>query len=375
MLNLNVLMVGGLVPWHPQAGGGQIIAYKISEALARAGHDMRYIAIAPEGYQREPDWGEVAFTPQGTRLSASIPWAFQLARNSRMDDYDIVHVHCGNETVSDCLAFAFSRRIGLKPRFVMSIYAPKVHTFPRSRGELVTAISCHSADLVFSLSDFSKQDISTAYRIAPSKIQVTYAGVDSSFFAALPSRPHADTPHLSLLYSGRLNGPRQQKGIDVLLRSLPLVVRHHDVVLNIIGTGPRLEQHTALAEELNVHRYVNFFGFIEHDKMPAYYAQADLFILPSRRESFGLVLVEAMACGVPVVATTAGAIPEVVEHGVTGLLVPPDDPEALAGAMNSLLSDPNRMKAMGARGKQRVEKYFTWDKVAERVIEGYHKIL
>lgn len=368
-------MVGGLVPWHAEAGGGQIIAYKISETLARAGHDIHYVAIAPEGYQREVDWGEVTFAPKGPGLLASIPHAIRLARGGRVDEYDIVHVHSQNETIADCLAYGLSRRIGLKPRFVMSIYAPKAYAFPRSPGEVITAISCHSADLIFSLSEFSKKDISRAYRVAASKIAVTYAGVDSPFLARSPTPARKSDDRFSLLFCGRLNGPHEQKGIDVLLKSLPLVLRHHDTVLNIIGTGARLEQYRALADELNVSRYVNFLGLLEHDRMPAYYAQADLFVLPSRRESFGLVLAEAMACGVPVVATTAGAIPEVVEDGVTGLLVPPDDPEALAQAITSLLSDPDRMKAMGTRGKARVEKHFTWDKVAERMIEGYHKVL
>ena len=75
------------------------------------------------------------------------------------------------------------------------------------------------------------------------------------------------------------------------------------------------------------------------------------------------------------VATTAGAIPEVVEDGVTGLLVPSDDAEAFAAAVVSLLSGPERMKAMGTAGATRVSEHFTWDKVAERVIEGYHKVL
>jgi glycosyltransferase involved in cell wall biosynthesis len=82
-----------------------------------------------------------------------------------------------------------------------------------------------------------------------------------------------------------------------------------------------------------------------------------------------------MACGLPVVATTAGAIPEVVEDGVTGVLVAPDDPEALANTVVSLLSDPERMKAMGTAGVERVRERFTWDKVAQRVMDGYHRVL
>jgi glycosyltransferase involved in cell wall biosynthesis len=109
--------------------------------------------------------------------------------------------------------------------------------------------------------------------------------------------------------------------------------------------------------------------------MPEWYRQADLFVLPSRRESFGLVLAEAMACGLPVVATTAGAIPEVVENAATGLLVPPDHSEAFAAAVVSLMSDPGRMKGMGAAGSRRVKERFTWEKVAQRVMESYHSVL
>ena len=372
---MKILSVAGLVPWHPEAGGGQIIAYKVGEALSRAGHNVDHRAVAPAEYQREVNWGRFNYVAEESGLLSSILSALRGVRSQRLDEYDVVHVHAANETVGHCLAHAVHRRRATKPVFVMSIYSPRVYAFPRSPTEVITAISCHGARLICSLSEFSRSDISRAYRIASSKISVTYAGVDSSFTEHSPTRPKEKDGPFSLLFCGRLNGPREQKGIDVLLKSLPLVVRHHDVLLNIIGTGPRLEQYRSLAEELNVSRYVNFLGFIEHEQMPQYYAQADLFVLPSRRESFGLVLAEAMACGLPVVATTAGAIPEVVEDGVTGILVPPDDPAALAQAITSLLSDPDKMKTMGARGKARVEKHFTWDRVAQRVIEGYRQVL
>ena len=368
-------MVGGLVPWHPQAGGGQVIAHKISEALAQAGHDVHYVAIAAEEYQREVDWGEVAYVRSGPGLSASVPRAIQLARGARRHAYDIVHVHSQNETIGYSLAYGLASRIRPEPKLVMSVYAPKAYAFPRSVGEIATAVSCRSADLIFSLSEFSKRDIARAYRLPLSKIAVTYAGVDSSFTPKNRSLATKAREPFVLLYCGRLNGPREQKGIDVLLKSLPVVLSRHNAVLKVVGTGPRLRQYQALAGELGIGQHVRFLGFVEHGGMPECYHQADLFVLPSRRESFGLVLAEAMACGLPVVATTAGAIPEVVEDGVAGLLAPPDDPQALADAVNSLLSDPAKMEAMGAAGRARVERLFTWDRVVERMIAGYHKVL
>jgi glycosyltransferase involved in cell wall biosynthesis len=372
---VNILSIGGLVPWYPDAGGGQIIAYKTSQALARAGHDVHYLAIAPQGYERQVDWRKVEYAPEGPGLLGALRLAPQLARSTDGDEYQIVHVHLANETIGHGLAYALARKMGLRPRLVLSVYAPRAYALPRSLAEVVTKFCCHSGDLLFCLSESSKRDISRAYHVPTSKLAVTYAGVDSSFTAQASQRDRSDNDPFSLLFCGRLNGPHEQKGVDVLLKSLPQVLSHHKVVLDIIGTGPRLFQYQALAERLGVSQQVRFLGFVEHQEMPRHYQQADLFVLPSRRESFGLVLAEAMACGLPVVATTAGAIPEVVEDGVTGILVPPDDAEALADAVVSLLSDRPRMQAMGAAGAKRVRERFTWDKVAQRVVGGYDSVL
>lgn len=370
-----ILSIGGLVPWHPDAGGGQIIGYKTSQALALADLHVHYVAVAPEGYQRQQDWGDVEWTRTPPGLAEAVPLARRLAGSGSINDYDLVHVHQTGESVGYLLAYALARRIGLRPKLVVSIYAPRTYALPRSLGEVITALSCHSADIMFCLSEFSKRDISRGYRVPLSKLAVTYAGVDSSFVTQPPRDEKSDSPAFSLLFCGRLNGPHEQKGMDVLLKSLPLVLNRHRAMLNIIGTGPRLPQYQRLAEQLGVAQQVRFLGFVEHQDMPNHYQQADLFVLPSRRESFGLVLAEAMACGLPVVATNVGAIPEVVQDGVTGVLVPPDDAQALADAMVSLLSDRPRMQAMAAAGAQRVRERFTWDLVAQRVLGGYHSVL
>ncbi|MGB3903792.1 MAG: glycosyltransferase, partial [Anaerolineae bacterium] len=152
---MDILMVGGLVPWHPQSGGGQIIAYKTGEALSKKGLSVDYVAFAPRGQRREVGWGNLIYELQEPGLLSSVSSALRSVRKRPLDQYDIVHVHAANETVGYCLAYALCRRGASRPRFVMSIYSPRVHAFPRSPGEVITALSCRNADLVFSLSRFS----------------------------------------------------------------------------------------------------------------------------------------------------------------------------------------------------------------------------
>jgi glycosyltransferase involved in cell wall biosynthesis len=116
--------------------------------------------------------------------------------------------------------------------------------------------------------------------------------------------------------------------------------------------------------------------WIGRDELPSLYRSSGMLVLPSVwEEPFGIPLVEAMASGLPVVATRVGGIPEIVEHGVTGLLVPPDDPDALAGAIAELLVDPSRARELGEAGRRRAEERFSWETVAERLRGLYADLL
>jgi len=369
---LNILMIGGLVPGHPHAGGGQIIAYKLSEAIAQLGHNIDYIAIAPKEFQREVKWGRFIYLEQGKL----IPQFLRSLRDATKN-YDLIHLHLGNEVTGFCLGYGFRKLPGFNKnqKLIFSIYSPLVHGFPRSFPEVCGIATCRNADAIFSLSEFAKRNISNAYHIPSSRIKVTYAGVDDSFFLEKKSYGYVQKANnFSLLFCGRLNG-KEQKGVDILLRAMPLIHKEYQVTLKIIGSGPRLEQYKIIARDLGIEKNVKFPGSIKHDELPKYYSEADLFVFPSRRESFGLVLAEAMAAGLPVVSTKAGAIPEVVKDGDTGILAPPNNPQKLADAVNSLLDNPERMRRMGMKGKERVKKYFTWNKVAERVLRYYEEIL
>jgi glycosyltransferase involved in cell wall biosynthesis len=362
-------MVGDVVPWYPGAGGAAVTPFGLAKALASAGHQVDYVALAPEGFRRQVEWGEITYLA-GTNRYLS-PFLQYLKTRPRLTQYDIVHAH-GIEG----LGFAIHRKLFRDIRFVNGFYLGTVNRFPwriRSPFDPYCYFSCKWADMVITASGDTKGRICDAYDIAASRIRVMYAGVDESFFATgIPQRP---SDRFSLLFCGYLGGARQVKGLDVLLEALPTILGTHDVSLQIIGTGERTEQYKAMCRELAIEERVSFLGFIEHSRLPPHFSSADLFVLPSRSESFGLVLAEAMACGLPVVSTRVGGIPEVVEEGATGLLVPPNDPPALAEAIIELLDDPERMRDMGVRGRERVREHFTWDKVAERVLGFYREIL
>jgi len=162
-----------------------------------------------------------------------------------------------------------------------------------------------------------------------------------------------------------------RKNTEDLLRALPAV---REAVpgtrLRIVGDGPERGRLESLRARLDLGRSVRFLGAVrDRARLRAEYFSADLFCLPTLQEGFGIVFLEAMAAGLPVVACDAAAVPEVVRDGETGVLVPPRDVDALARAVVSLLRDPDGRSRMGARGRRIVERY-DWPRVARRFLEA-----
>lgn len=164
-----------------------------------------------------------------------------------------------------------------------------------------------------------------------------------------------------LLYFGRLD--LFQKGLDTLLRAL---ARLDGVELRVAGRGKDAERLLELAAELGVGDRLRLEGPVSEARRLELFGGASALVMPSRFEGFGMVAAEAQAAGVPVVASTAGSLPEVV--GEAGVLVPPEDPEALAAALRSLLADPARRAELGRAARSHAAR-FGWDRVAERHYE------
>lgn len=156
------------------------------------------------------------------------------------------------------------------------------------------------------------------------------------------------------------------KHVEVAIQSVRWLVERgrRDVVLLIGGSGPEEPRLRQLAESLGVQRSVRFLGFLPEPELPRYFGLADVFCFPSVFETFGIVLAQAMAAGLPVVAAHSSAVPEVVQHGMTGLLSPPLDADAMAANIATLLDDRALRIHMGQAARTRAVQLYDWDRVA-----------
>ncbi|HKJ55536.1 MAG TPA: glycosyltransferase family 4 protein, partial [Nitriliruptoraceae bacterium] len=206
-----------------------------------------------------------------------------------------------------------------------------------------------------------------ALGLRPADFQVVPNGVEVDRFAN--ARP-LDSMRAStaLLFVGRLE-PR--KGLATLVSAFAMIKeRHPDVRLFVVGEGPQREAAQA-GLPMGLRSDVVFLGRVDHDELPRLYRSADLYVSPALGgESFGIVLAEAMAAGATVVASDIPGYRSVVTDGVTGVLVAPDDPGALARELSALLDDPERARALARRGRRDVAR-LDWSVVAEQVRAVY----
>jgi glycosyltransferase involved in cell wall biosynthesis len=172
---------------------------------------------------------------------------------------------------------------------------------------------------------------------------------------------------IRLLFVGRLVS---QKGLDVLFRALSLLKEqagknHVDWTLTIAGEGPLKNELARASEGLRLSDRITFRGWLERGHLPAVYKNADVFVLPSRDEGMPNAMLEAMAAGLPVIGSRVAGIDEVVIDGETGLLVPPDDADALAAALRIVIEDRDKTFALGQAARKRVEAHYSWDMAAD----------
>lgn len=232
-------------------------------------------------------------------------------------------------------------------------------------------------DKVFTVSELVRQYTIDTDHVAPEKVQTIYNGLNLADFA--PSAQTCDQTHRPPTHwvIATVGNIRHIKGHDILLRAAALVIaRYPNITFQITGEvlePAYMESLDKLIRDLNLTGRVRFTG--GSNNLPQLLAAADLFVLPSRSEGFSNAIIEAMAAGLPVVATNVGGNAEAVQHGTTGLIVPPQDPEAMAAAILALLDNPHQAQTMGTAGRQLVLDKFTTEAMMRQTTHVYATLL
>jgi glycosyltransferase involved in cell wall biosynthesis len=220
---------------------------------------------------------------------------------------------------------------------------------------------------VLTVSESSSSDIVADMGVDPARLRIVPVGVDHTRFRPLPHVPKVPG---RLMTTASADVPL--KGLVPLLEALAKVRTERHAELVVIGK-PRAESRVQeTIERLGLEDTVQFVSGVSDERIVELYAEAEVAVVPSLYEGFSLPAVEAMACGVPLVATTGGALPEVAgEDGETALLVPPGDVGALAAAIGEALDDPTLRAHIGTAGRRRVLERFTWRATAEGTVAAY----
>jgi len=242
-------------------------------------------------------------------------------------------------------------------------------------------VAATSAAAVVAVSDGMRADINAAYpSIPPERIRVIRNGIDTSEYAPDPATEVLDKHGIDpsrpyVIFVGRIT---RQKGLPVLLRAASALEPEAQLVLcaGAPDTPELLAEVTALVAGLQASRsgVIWIPDMLPKPEIIQLLTHALVFVCPSVYEPLGIVNLEAMACGTAVVGSRVGGIPEVVDAGVTGLLVPPDDPASLGDALNALIHDPVRAAAMGLAGRERAVAEFSWDTVAAQTVALYGEL-
>lgn len=234
-----------------------------------------------------------------------------------------------------------------------------------------------AADQIIASSEHEREALVELYGARRDRVSVIPCGVDLDLFRPVPRAEARAKLGLSgevLLFVGRMD---PIKGLDLLLQSMVELRHRRDVTLVVVGGGGMEQEYLriqALAKSLGIADRVQFRGAIAQDLLPTYYSAASLCVIPSHYESFGLVAIEAMACGTPVIGSKVGGLTTVIRDDDNGFLIPWRRPELFAERIEAVLDNPPLRRRLAAHARPSVLQY-GWDGVAEQVLGVYHTVI
>jgi glycosyltransferase involved in cell wall biosynthesis len=214
----------------------------------------------------------------------------------------------------------------------------------------------------------SYREIMEVFKLPKDSLHVIYDGVDNSVFNRIPGVRSLENRLLTVN-----SGDTPLKGLKFLLEAVAHLKKERDIQLVIVGKPMKNGYTEGLIDRFGISDCVSYAGQVDTPELVRQYSMATMLIIPSVYEGFGLPAAEAMACGTPVVSTTAGALPEVV--GNAGMLIPPANTKSLIDAINILLDNPDKRKNLAELGNKRVTKMFNWQNTAKYTSDVYQEAI
>jgi len=359
---------------YPTQGGSVVMATELGLALTRRGHSVHFIAYdLPFRIKALPERArfhkvDVASYPLFKFPLYTVALISKISDVMEQESLDILHVHyaiphstaalmakmmtcCENTKIITTLHGTDVLLVGLEPSYY------KITKYSIERSDGITAVSNYLRDATFKGFGIDKD------------IEVIYNFADTSKFKPLPtserSSKEARVIHISNF--------RAVKRVQDVVHAFNLIRQRLPARLVMVGDGPEKEGVKELAGALGIEKNIEFMNTISD--VSEVLAKADLFLLPSQIESFGLAACEAMSCGVPVVAYNVGGLPEVIESGVDGYLVELGDIKGMAEIGLKILSNPSLGSEIGRRARAKVLKRFSQDKIIDLYEDYYRRIV
>ena len=366
-------------PWSMFKGGGQLAVHQLACALSAKGHEVHalYSKYTDEHFEVEVPY-KIHWAQHHDFATVNLTifsYSKVLAPLAAKEKFDIIH---GNAEEA-CGVGNIATRI--KAAYVFTSHAPNIPTtgilrgmahpirFLKSINTYLLRQAMDEADRIVAFSQFSRELIVKGLGNAcANRVEVIPPGIESSWFE-VERNPVVPT---QLIFWGRVE---EEKGLPELFVALNTVAKKFaNVKLTLVGEGNRLQEYKTRVIDLGLADRVEFTGWLNNREIQTLAAKSSIGIFPSRIESFGLSIVEAMATGLPVIVARGGAVPENIDDGVTGTLVPVNDSDALAEAINKALEKPQSSETMAKAAKTTVQQKFSWDRAADSMIEIYKNI-
>ncbi len=365
--------------YPPYGGGIGKVAYHYARCLAER-HEVT--VITPQ-YNKTETFASLA----EVRVEPFKPW-FSLGKAAwlptivqRLRSFDVVHLHYPFFGIHEYLA-----KLPRPQKLIISF-----HMLARANGlkekifqidrKLTALALARRADLLLCATHDYMHEAGLPTLGEADKWQVLPFGVDECYQPAVsPSllrrRYNVKQDEALLLFVGTLDKAHAFKGLDVLFASLASL-KGKAWRLLVVGTGDLKNHYILQAQNLGLAKWINFVGFIKDSELPEYYHAADMFLFPSisTAEAFGLAALQAMACGLPVIASRLPGVRELVRDGEAGLLVEPGSVSSLAAAIESLLNDPAKARGLGHQGAILAKAKYQWSKIGQELLAIYSKIL